>query len=49
VALHFHGFVTAFQFHKMEVEEQLRANIHVALPLFQHHTQLTMAATLLLQ
>jgi hypothetical protein len=27
----------------MEVEEQFGANIHAALPLFQRHTQLTMA------
>jgi hypothetical protein len=43
VALHFHGFVTAFQILKMEVEEQFGTNIHAALPLFQRHTQLTMA------
>jgi hypothetical protein len=43
VALHFHGFVTSFQVLKMEVEEQFGADIHAALPLFQRHTQLTMA------
>jgi hypothetical protein len=43
VALHFHGFVTAFQVLKMEVEEQFGTDIHAALPLFQRHTQLTMA------
>jgi hypothetical protein len=43
VALHFHGFVTAFQILKMEVEEQFGTDIHAALPLFQRHTQLTMA------
>jgi hypothetical protein len=43
VALHFRGFVEAFQILKMEVEEQFRRNIHAALPLFQRHTQLIMA------
>jgi hypothetical protein len=35
--------VKAFQQLKLEVEEQFGAEINVALPLFQHHTQLTMA------
>jgi hypothetical protein len=43
VSLHFHAFVAAFQSLKMEVEEQFGAEIHAALPLFQRHTQLTMA------
>jgi hypothetical protein len=43
VALHFRGFVEAFQVLKMEVEEQFGADIHAALPLFQRHTQLTMS------
>jgi hypothetical protein len=43
VSLHFHDFVTSFQILKMEVEEQFGADIHAALPLFQRHTQLTMA------
>jgi hypothetical protein len=43
VSLHFHEFVIAFQILKMEVEEQFGADIHAALPLFQRHTQLTMA------
>lgn len=43
VSLHFHEFVTSFQILKMEVEEQFGADIHAALPLFQRHTQLTMA------
>jgi hypothetical protein len=43
VALHFHAFVDSFQSLKLEVEEQFGAEIHAALPLFQRHTQLTMA------
>jgi hypothetical protein len=43
VALHFRAFVDSFQSLKMEVEEQLGAEIHAALPLFQRHPQLTMA------
>jgi hypothetical protein len=43
VSLHFHAFVASFQSLKMEVEEQFGAEIHAALPLFQRHTQLTMA------
>jgi hypothetical protein len=43
VSPHFRAFVEAFQILKMEVEEQFGAEIHAALPLFQRHTQLTMA------
>jgi hypothetical protein len=43
VSLHFHDFVTSFQILKMEVEEQFGGDIYAALPLFQHHAQLTMA------
>jgi hypothetical protein len=43
VSLHFHEFVEDFMTLKMEVEEQFGAEIHAALPLFQRHTQLTMA------
>jgi hypothetical protein len=43
VSLHFRAFVDSFQSLKMEVEEQFGADIHAALPLFQWHTQLTMA------
>jgi hypothetical protein len=43
VALHFRAFVDSFQSLKLEVEEQFGAEIHAALPLFQRHTQLTMA------
>jgi hypothetical protein len=43
-ALHFRGFVdTTFQDLKMEIEEQFGPEIHAVLPLFQRHTQLTMA------
>jgi hypothetical protein len=42
-SLHFHAFVEAFQHLKLEVEEQFGAGIDAALPLFQRHTQLTMA------
>lgn len=43
VSLHFRAFVESFQYLKMEVEEQFGQEIHAALPLFQRHTQLTMA------
>jgi hypothetical protein len=43
VALYFPAFVDSFQSLKLEVEEQFGAEIHAALPLFQRHTQLTMA------
>jgi hypothetical protein len=43
VSLHFRNFVDSFQILKMEVEEQLGSDIHAALPLFQWHTQLSMA------
>jgi hypothetical protein len=43
VSLHFHAFVEDFMTLKLEVEEQFGTKIHAALPLFQHHTQLTMA------
>jgi hypothetical protein len=43
VALYFHEFVEDFMTLKLEVEEQFGAEVHAALPLFQRHTQLTMA------
>jgi hypothetical protein len=43
VALYFRAFVDSFQSLKLEVEEQFGADIHAVLPLFQRHTQLTMA------
>jgi hypothetical protein len=43
VALYFPAFVDSFHSLKLGVEEQFGAEIHAALPLFQRHTQLTMA------
>jgi hypothetical protein len=43
VSFHFRSFIEAFRTLKVEVEEQFGEEIHAALPLFQHHTQLTKA------
>jgi hypothetical protein len=43
-ALHFREFVDSFRVLKMEIEEEFGSELHTpVLPLFQRHTQLTMA------
>jgi hypothetical protein len=43
VSLHFCEFTEAFRIFKIEEEEQFGTKIYYILPLFQGHTQLTMA------